>query len=181
MSYEGEDNVDIAPLMPRLQEFASKAGFVLEIGCGAGNGSCRAFRRGLALSPAKDKLHISVDIMDGHPCYDRPTESYWHKVTGDSRDRATAEAVKAICGDRRADIIFIDTDHTYEMMEKELPNWAEFAHDGTIWLFHDTWMFGCFNEMQNAIKEFSERNGWRFDEITRESHGLGRMQRWAEK
>jgi cephalosporin hydroxylase len=182
MSYNGEDNVDIAPHMAMLEEFASKAGFILEIGCGAGNGSCRAFRRGLAGSPISPelKLHISIDINTEHPAYDRPTEPYWFKVDGDSRNYATFEKVLDILNSSvplTPDIIFIDTDHTYEQMKAELELWDRIATSHTIWLFHDTFMGGPYNHMTDAIKEYAAAHGLVYKDLATHSHGLGWMGR----
>jgi cephalosporin hydroxylase len=183
MSYNGEDNVDIAPHMPMLEEFASKACFILEIGCGAGNGSCRAFRRGLARSPISPelKLHISIDINEAHPAYDRPTEDYWFKVSGDSRTKEVYDEVLDVIvkqlGDGVPDIIFIDTDHNYEQMKAELELWGRLAHSSTIWLFHDTWMMGPYNHMTDAIKEYAAAHNLVYKDLATYSHGLGWMGR----
>ncbi|MFA5352618.1 MAG: class I SAM-dependent methyltransferase [Thermodesulfovibrionales bacterium] len=182
--YHGEDNVDIAPHMETLERYAEKAAFILEIGCGAGNGSCRAFRRGLAKSqvPPELKLHISIDINSEHPAYDRPTEPYWYKVSGDSRSQEAFNKVldtvaNYSLGDRTPDIIFIDTDHTYEQMQLELELWDRLAGPNTIWLFHDTWMGGPYNHMTDAIKEFAAAHGLVYKDLSKASHGLGWMGR----
>lgn len=181
--YHGEDTVDIAPLMPMLEEAASKAAFILEIGCGAGNGSCRAFRRGLKKSKAPEelKLHISIDINTEHPAYDRPTEPYWVKVSGDSRSIEVFDKVlDVMCTlgtEFPPDIIFIDTDHTYEQMTEELRLWGRIAGPNTIWLFHDTYMFGPYNHMTDAIKEYASENGLVYKDLATHSHGLGWMGR----
>lgn len=177
--YHGEDTVDIAPHMNQLEAFATQAGFILELGCGAGNGSTRAFRRGLAKSKAALKLHISVDVNTEHPAYDKPTEDYWHKVNGDSRDPMTYERVSRVCGalSMVPDIIFIDTDHTYEVMKEELALWGPLSGPNTIWLFHDTWMTGPYNHMTDAIKEYAAANGLVYEDLSRGSHGLGWMGR----
>lgn len=173
-AYHGEPTVDFEKHMPRLETYAAECAFVLEIGCGAGNGSTRAIQAGLAKSPY-DKLHVSVDVDIHQPRYERPDVPWWWKVTGDSRESRTALRVRSIVGPRQADLIFIDTDHTYEVMKKELPLWDQFSHRGTIWLFHDTWMFGTYNHMTDAIKEFADNRPLVYEDITRDSHGLGML------
>ena len=172
--YHGEPNVDFALHMPVLEGFAAKAGFVLEIGCGAGNGSTRAIQAGLARSPY-GKLHVSVDINLYQPCYERPEVDWWWKVTGDSRDPRTLLKVQGIVGGLRADVIFIDTHHTYEVMKAELALWPAMANDRTIWLFHDTWMLGAYNTMTDGIKEYAQSAGLVYEDLSVDSHGLGYM------
>lgn len=175
-SYHGEPTVDIAPHLKTLTDLSKRCAFVLEIGCGAGNGSTRAFQSGLSESPLH-RLHVSVDADLYQPRYERPDVPWWWKVTGDSREFPTAARVRALVGPRQADIIFIDTDHTYEVMQEELEVWQQFAHNGTIWLFHDTWMGGKYNHMTDAIKEFAQEYGWVYSDLSTESHGLGQMRK----
>lgn len=166
-----EDASDIAYHMPFLEECASKVGTVVEIGVGHGNGSTRAFSRGLERSTHFGKYHIGVDCDEERPQV-KPSYSYWHEVHGSSEDINTRIAVQNILGDRYADIIFIDTIHTYEQMAQELPIWTRIAGPGTLWIFHDTWMFGVYNHMTEAIKEFAT-NGWEYLDQSRLAHGLG--------
>lgn len=165
---EMEDQVEMREHMPFLESLARNASLVLEIGCGWGNGSTRAFSRGLT-----DGWLISVDFSETHP-EERPGIR-WNKVLGRSEDVSTREEVEALLAGVRPDVIFIDTDHTKEQMEKELAVWSALAGPGTIWVFHDTWMFGAYNTMTDAIKEFAAENDWVFTDLTQESHGLGLM------
>jgi predicted SAM-dependent methyltransferase len=169
------DQIEMIPHMPVIEEYASHAAVVIELGVGDGNGSTRAIARGLDNSPYLDKLHISVDIEVAKP-KERPTAPYWHMVHGDSRLMGTVDRAKLILGERKADLIYIDTDHTYEQMQCELEVWSTLARPDTIWLFHDTWMFGPYNHMTDAIKEFAAAHPpLTFIDLTHESHGLGLM------
>jgi cephalosporin hydroxylase len=150
-------------------------GFVLEIGVSTGTGSTVAFSEGLSQAGVKEKLHISVDQLDEMVW--KPREAYWHLVVGDSRSLETLERVKELAKGRKAGVIFIDTDHYYEHMQKELEVWKEMAGDETVWLFHDTHMFGFYNHMNDAIEEFAEKNGWVWEDWKKEMHGLGRMRK----
>jgi hypothetical protein len=77
---------------------------------------------------------------------------------------------------KKADLIMIDTIHEYDFLKQELEMWKQLAHDKTIWLFHDTWMFGQYNHMTDAIKEFAQKDGrWEYVDITKEAHGLGAL------
>lgn len=173
----------IENFMPIMEEYASKSAYVLEIGCGTGDGSTTSFTQGLEKRGGDDRLYISVDNnYDPNSVFQlfsqfRPNVPYWHFVSGDSTKPETREAVEQIAGERKPDIIFIDTIHDYEHMSRELAVWGSYAHDGTIWLFHDTYMFGVYNHMTEAIKGFAQANGWEYWDISTEMHGFGGMRR----
>ncbi len=172
MAYE-HDQDDMVVHMPFLEDCASKVGIIVEIGVGHGNGSTRAFARGLARSPARVKFHIGVDTDPERPQV-KP-DLYWHEVCGASEHIRTVQQVAEVLEGRKADIIFIDTVHTYEQMEMELPLWNALTKAETLWIFHDTHMFGIYNHMTEAIKEFARANDWFFVDHSQESHGLGLM------
>lgn len=170
-----EPNSDIANFAGDISEHARLSnGFVLELGPAHGNGSTAAIQNGLAGHP--NPLHISVDRIDYMDF--KPEVPWWHLIIGDSRSTETFADVFIAAKDRRPGLIFIDTDHTYEQMAAELPLWAIMAAPETIWLFHDTQMFGQRNvEMIRAIEKFAQQNGWVYDDYRTEPHGLGRMRR----
>ena len=166
---------DIEDLLPILEDYAKQANFILEIGCANGNGSTVAFNRAIEKNRHKNKVFISVDIVDDFFLGHKP-KSNWNLVLGDSRKRETLEEVQKIVGDRLADLIFIDTEHNLPIVEKELEVWKEIAHDKTVWLFHDTWMSGRYNPMTDAIKAFANREPrWDYVDITKDSNGLGAL------
>lgn len=171
------DEPDIVDHMPMLEDIASRAGFVIELGCGDGNGSLRALTSGMRRGVERYRLYISVDLRDDRPRYDVPDEPWWHMVHGDSAAPETLEAAQLIALGRKADVIFIDTAHTYQQMYAELRLWSALAYEGTTWLFHDTWMGGEYNPMTSAIKGFAAENGWRYDDSIRNNNGIGVMRR----
>jgi cephalosporin hydroxylase len=176
-----EDQVEMAYHMPLLEQVASGCGVILELGVGHGNGSTRAFTRGLLKSGrVMDRLmHISVDSDTSKPD-EKPDVPWWHMVHGRTEEPGTAGMVKALLKYRAPDLIFIDTGHTKEQMERELEIWSRLAYRKTTWLFHDTFMWGKYNPMVDAIQEFTARYPqWEYRELTRESHGLGKMQ-WVQ-
>jgi predicted SAM-dependent methyltransferase len=123
---------------------------------------------------------ISVDIDPAQP-EERPARTWWHIVYGDTRDYSTREKVEEMCAfmKRVPDIIYIDTDHTYEHMQRELEVWSPLADAHTVWLFHDTWMFGPYNHMTDAIKEYAAAHALTFFDLTHESHGLGMIKKFV--
>lgn len=164
--------------MPYLEDIASRCSVIVEIGCGHGNGSTRAFERGLLRTthPAGARLFVSVDDNEQKPDV-RPTIPCWRKVLGDSR-HGMPEAF--LQGNYPVDLVYVDTEHTYEHLAAELVAWHTLPGVGehTTWLFHDTFMFGSFNHMTDAITDFCAANPqWEYVEITKESHGMG-MMRW---
>jgi hypothetical protein len=73
-------------------------------------------------------------------------------------------------------VIFIDTDHNYQQMYTELRLWSQIAGGKTVWLFHDTWMYGPHNvDMVRAITEFADIYGYEYADLRTDSHGLGKM------
>lgn len=168
---------DIDNYMPLLQEYAraSATGYVLELGVGQADGSTRAFMDGLEQRSGNDRLMVSVDLEMDFDLLKLNEPYYWFFVLGDTRKRETLEKVTGLFPLRRPDILFIDTHHTYEQMSVELDLWQEIAGPDTTWLFHDTYMFGGYNPMTDAIKEFAAAHGKRYEDVRTDAHGLGMM------
>ncbi len=172
-----EDQGDVSYHMPLFESLSSTASIVIELGCGHGNGSTRAFARGLQKSPAprEDKLLLSVDYDITRPD-ERPEAPFWCVIHGPSESRDTVQLAQFYLHRRWPDIIYVDTDHTYEQLSMELRTWSPVAGPDTLWLFHDTWMFGRYNSMVKAIEEWVELHPeLEYTELTRECHGLGMM------
>jgi cephalosporin hydroxylase len=169
---------DINNYMPLLEEYASQAAYILEMGVGEMDGSTVAFTKGLERRGGADRMYISIDNDGGHaPEANYPQVPYWVFLVGDSRDPLTRSAIQRWAEDRKPDLIFIDTHHVYEHMEQELKVWGSYAHDKTLWLFHDTYMFGPRNHMVDAIQEWADANGWEYFDIRTDQHGLGGMRK----
>jgi len=165
----------IINFMDDIAEAARQSnGFVLELGVAAGTGSTIAIHEGLAGHP--NPLHISVDHQDYMAV--KPEVPWWHLVIGDSREFSTLVNAVLISHPRMPGLIFVDTDHVYDQMLAEVALWSRLATDETVWLFHDTHMFGVRNdEMIRAIEEFATENGWVWEDWKTEPHGLGRMRK----
>lgn len=168
----------VGPLAPDIiATVKASNGVVIELGVFGGEGSLQMIQDALEDHPSP--LHVSVDWDESNLAPEnRPTVDWWHFVKGDTRLAATANCVKQILGTRKAGVIFVDTDHNAVQVKIELELWSQFADDSTVWLFHDTAMYGVPNvEMVRAITEYADANGWRYDEPRTDSHGLGRMRR----
>ncbi len=177
------DASDIAYHMPFLEEWASRSALIVEIGVGTGTGSTRAFTRGLLRSDRSAKLHVLVDIDPERP-HEKPAHEWWKTIYGPSEDVLTRTSVEGLIDDlypasifRSPDIIFIDTIHDYEHMSKELAIWPKIASPRTLWAFHDTWIWGVYNHMTEAIKDWaaSQPEGWEYFDQSKHAHGLGVM------
>lgn len=177
-----EDESSVSNHMPLFEELAAKATVLIELGTGPGNGSMRAFTRGMKRNPNPDKLYISVDFNRDNPEADMaPDIECWHMVYGKTEDPGTVVAVSRILGSTCPDILYLDTHHTYNQMKAELAVWSPLAGPNTVWWFHDVAMYGVPNtEMVRAILEFCEENpNWKYELVTTECHGLGKMT-WVE-
>jgi hypothetical protein len=169
--YEG----GVGPLAPDIiREVQASNGFVLELGIHTGEGSTQMIQDALADHP--NPLHISVDWQDVIAPEHRPKTPWWHLVLGDTREDSTFFKVLHIASPRRPGVIFIDTDHNYKQMQTELALWSAIANDKTVYLMHDTWMYGPENvEMNQAIKEYASAFGMQYADLRTDSHGLGKM------
>jgi len=170
-------NPNMSLHMPVLEEYASNAKCIIELGCQYGAGSTLAFCRGIVRS-GRYSTHISVDIKDQlHPLL-RPMIPFWHLVLGDTRFPKTRDDVQSILGGcaYECDLLFIDTVHEKKFLAAELDNWFPLLADDCIMLFHDTHMGGKFNPMTEAITDFAAKyKNWRYVQLTTECDGLGAL------
>ena len=169
--------------MPYLEDMASRASVIIEIGCGHGNGSTRALERGLKRTTHPDgaKLFVSVDMEPHYPEV-VPTLECWRKITSDSRAQAGVDGVNMLriaagVYDKPVDLVYIDTTHDHEHMWAELNSWKSIMGPATVVLAHDSHMFGFPNDdMVSAMTQFCDNNpGWVYEEITKESHGMAML------
>jgi hypothetical protein len=167
------DTIEMIPILPMIGDFAKGKKVAIDVGVCKATGSTRYITRAMAEDKSTDKVFIGIDHLDQREDFFE-LEPWQHYVMGDSREQSTIEKCKKILGDRKADLIFIDTVHEYDFLKTELNLWKQLANENTIWLFHDTWMFGFYNHMTDAIKEFAQESGiWEFVNLTKEAHGLG--------
>lgn len=139
------DQVDMSPHIWTLLSHAQKAKVVIEFGV-RGGVSTWAILDGL---PEDGKLY-SVDIL---PCIVPPrvsSDPRWTFLVGDDLD----PAIQAQLPDH-ADMVFIDTDHTYEQTAKELVYTLSLTPDRIV--MHDYVM----EPVARAADEFCARERWR--------------------
>lgn len=139
------DQVDMAPHIATLMRHASEAHTIVEWGVRGGVSTWAI----LDAMPADGHLY-SVDIVD---CVVPPRVSEdprWTFLVGDDLD----PLVQAVLPDH-ADLVFIDTSHTYEQTVGELAYALTFGPSRIV--MHDYVM----EPVQRAADEFCAREGWR--------------------
>lgn len=138
------EQVDMAPHYYTLIEDAKSCKVIVEWGV-RGGVSTWAFLAGL---PANGRLY-SVDIL---PCVVPPAVSEdprWTFIVGDDLDPDVRKQLP-----EHADLVFIDTSHTYEQTAKELDLALDFEPDRIV--MHDYVM----EPVRQAADEFCLNNGW---------------------
>lgn len=138
---ERQDYPNIHEHLPQLEACAK--GVILELGSRDG-ASTTAFLKGVE---EKGGHVFSVDIdsscakaWEGHP--------QWTFIAGDSCDIAKVEGTGI---PKLLDVLFIDSEHTYERAKKELETWLPRVRPGGLILMHDT---ESFPGVKKAAQEF---------------------------
>lgn len=139
------EQVDMAPHYPTLIKYAAECKVIVEWGV-RGGVSTWALLEGL---PADGELW-SVDILD---CTVPPrvsSDPRWHFIVGDDLDPAVQDQLPMY-----ADLVFIDTSHTYEQTVGELAYAVTFQPARIV--MHDYVM----EPVQRAADEFCAAYGWK--------------------
>jgi cephalosporin hydroxylase len=160
--------------IPFLKYMASKASRILELGVETGNGSTRAFDEGFGTN---DEGLVWIGVDRNIPP-NMPADKRFKFIQGDTTSPDTLWKVSYELSEYSpvADMIFIDTHHTEEQINKELRLWCRLANNmATTWIFHDTWMNGSYNTMTDVIKQFAVLNGYRYMDYSKTCNGLGVM------
>jgi len=90
------------------------------------------------------------DLYQGHP--------QWRFIHGSSTDDATIVAVmRDLPGLACIDVLFIDTEHVYELAAEELRQWSHYLKPGGVILMHDP---ETFPGVRAAAEAFAEARGW---------------------
>jgi predicted O-methyltransferase YrrM len=152
------DQVDMYPHYGTLTRLARECKVIIEWGV-RGGVSTWAFLEGL---PADGELW-SVDVVD---CVVPPAVSSdprWHFIVGDDLDEDVI-----VCLPKPADMVFIDTSHTYEQTVAELeiaPDW-----EPSMIVMHDVNQ----PQVRQAVDEFCARTGWRMTDYE-DPYGLATL------
>lgn len=161
---------DIQDHLPFL--FEKSGGVVVELGTRGGI-STSALLAGVEVQGGK-VFSIDIDPLcgetfDGHP--------QWEFLAMSSADDNAPQLVLSSHIEKNGfvddiafiDLLFIDTDHTYEQLKNELDIWEPFVKRGGMIVMHDVL---TFPEMRKAAEEFCAEWKLKF-EVRQGSNGLG--------
>jgi len=153
------DHPNIHEYLPRLEESAK--GNVLEMGSRDGV-STDAFLRGVEKRGgfvwSVDCDEAWKDAWTGHP--------QWKFVHAFSTEQ---EKIYAAGVPKELDVVFLDTEHSYELTQKELILWAPKLKSDGVLMIHDT---KEFPELRRAAEEYAKEHGMQ-TEFLEEATGLG--------
>jgi len=163
-----------------LNEIAgkSKNPYIINVGVGFGTSSL-AFIEGANF----ECTIISVDMSDGGPLGGMQNEinaftnagyieHLPHQIIGDSQKKATATKVaKLLPASKKADIIFIDADHSAEGLTKDIDNWLPFLKKGGYVIYHD-YNRDFWPEVKRVIDEWVEENKEEYEFIALEKTAI---------
>jgi glycosyltransferase involved in cell wall biosynthesis len=140
---ERRDYENIVDHLPMLKAYAK--GAVLELGSREGV-STSALLEGV-VEKGGQVWSVDYDPACAEAWYGHPR---WHFVCGDSTSPETAAALAAAGLPEKIDLLFVDTEHTYAQVTRELNFWLpRLTPTGTV-LVHDT---ESFPEVAQAIKD----------------------------
>jgi hypothetical protein len=153
------DHPNINVYLPRLEEAAK--GNVLEMGSRDGV-STDAFLKGVEKRGgfvwSVDCDEAWKDAWTGHP--------QWKFVHAFSTEQ---EKIFAAGVPKDLDVVFLDTEHSYELTQKELVLWAPKLKPDGVLMIHDT---KEFPELRRAAEEYAAEHGMAM-EFLEEATGLG--------
>lgn len=161
-----DQETDIQKVIPKLYDYAMKCSSVLELGVRTGV-STRAFLN------ANLKYMTSVDLSEEYLVRDLFNVADivgrdYKYVIADSREYEV---------DRDYDLLFIDTEHTYDQVSFELDKYHHFIRKYII--VHDVFKYGVKTDEEGdvgllpAVLNFMRENpDWVIEEYTTDSNGL---------
>lgn len=138
------ENVDMAPHFPTLMDYAAKATVIVEWGV-RGGVSTWALLDGMPL----DARLYSVDIIDCTVPLRVSEDPRWTFIVGDDLSAAVWRRLPT-----HADLVFIDTSHTYDQTKAELTKALDLTPVRMI--LHDY----ALAEVRQAVDEFCLASGW---------------------
>ena len=151
---------DINEHLPTLRDLATDCKHVTEMGV-------RYIVSTWAFIEGNPKTLVSIDIK--HPSYYGGDISEVERVcTEKGIDFTFIESDSRKVKLNKTDLLFIDTDHTYELLKEELS-----LHGGNVKKYivlHDT--VSCKDEIMPAIEEFLAKGVWKVYKHYENNNGL---------
>jgi hypothetical protein len=152
---------DINKHLPKLHELAKECSSVVELGVRSGV-STRAF------------LCLDVKLRSYDLYKDETVADLFNKASSLNRDVQYIVENTLTAEIESADMMFVDTDHTYQQVSQELKLHADKIKKYIA--FHDTQTYS--SEVLAAIVDFMMKNReWEFHYFTRENNGLTVLKR----
>ena len=142
---------DIRQQMPILYAWAHLPGArIIELGTRSGNSTC-AFLAGIAHADDDGQLW-SIDVAPMDVPHDWHKLAYWDSLVADDLSEEALGFAPHV-----ADVLFIDTSHTYQHTLDELRLYLPRVRPGGVCLLHDTDTPGtgpAFPDMPRALDDF---------------------------
>lgn len=147
---------------------------VIELGVNTGESTVALLE---AVEATQGQLY-SVDIQL-LPATKAMLESYGITGRWNFTLQSDLEYLKTWPADKKADLIFVDTSHTFDHTTREIALYEPILRPGGIMVFHDTVSFyeGVQKPINNFLKKHGSRyehkpNGWQYENKTN-CNGLG--------
>lgn len=141
LDYFSRDPTDICTLLIPMYNLAKDIGAktIVELGVRWGNSTVAL----LVHCHYNDAHLYSIDIEDCHVARSiinaLGLAQYWTFAQCNDVDYIKKWKIK---DDNTIDLLFIDTDHTYDLTKKELEEYSPYIRKGGVILFHDSYMEG---------------------------------------
>lgn len=150
---------------------------ILEIGTAAGGTLARWFE-----IQSVEKI-ISIDLPEGihggqtHSVRDsvindftiqaKNSEKKFYSIDGDSKDENTMKKLSEILGEDKIDFLFIDGDHTYDGVKKDLKLYEKFLNNDSLVAFHDIIDCEFHREVDCYVSKFwnEVKNNYKHEEF----------------
>ncbi len=151
LDYFSKDPTDIHTLLIPMYNLAKDIGAktIVELGVRWGNSTIAL----LVYCHYNDAHLYSVDIEDCHVARSiinaLGLTPYWAFTQMNDVDYIKKWKIKE---DNLIDLLFIDTDHTYDLTKKELDEYSPYVRKGGIILFHDSYMEGVKRGFTDFLK-----------------------------
>ena len=157
-----EDRRDYPNICEHLPVLAKEAhGTVLDLGSREGTAT-GAFLAGVEAAGGT-VWSVDIDAQYANAWADHPQ---WHFINADSLDKQKAFSAGM---PQEIDVLFIDTDHTYDRTLNELKTWAPHVKPGGIIILHDT---ESFPDVKRALMDFVNTNKYPYS-LCHNCNGLG--------
>ena len=144
---------------------------VVELGTRSGN-STSAFLYAAQVRQGGEVHSFDIDVPQvPDEWFTNPRWHFWC----DSSTGQRAKTWTSLTGTEDVDVLFVDTDHTYETTMDELNLWMPRVRPGGVALFHDTQVMNDVCDVKRALDDWCTAHHRAWTEDPR-CFGLGRIE-----